>query len=431
MDATHDPHALSWIPSAQAPGTDFPIQNLPYGVFSVDGGGKRIGVAIGDSILDLRACAELGLLEDISDAARDACAADALNSVMALPLADLSRVRHAVHLLLRSDAPANRRARAEAHVHKMARAELFVPARIGDYTDFYASIYHATNTGRLFRPDNPLAPNYKLLPIAYHGRASSIIISGTAVHRPHGQKKTSGSAPEFGPSARLDYELEVGIYVGRGNAQGQPIPIADADTHIFGFCLTNDWSARDVQAWESAPLGPFLSKNFATTVSPWIVTRDALEPFRGPAFTRAPGDPQLLPYLSSAENERAGGISIELLAYIQSEAMRARGIAPFQLSRANFLTMYWTPAQMLAHHTSNGCNLQPGDLLASGTVSGEGPDAYGSLLERTKGGSERFTLPSGEERSFLEDGDEVIFRASCSAPGVATIGFGECRGRIG
>jgi fumarylacetoacetase len=313
----------------------------------------------------------------------------------------------------------------------MRDCELSVPAHVGDYTDFYASVYHAQNVGSMFRPDNPLLPNYKWVPIGYHGRASSIVPSGTDVRRPWGQARDGAeSAPTFAPSRRLDYELEVGVFIGTGNALGTPIPIGDAERHVFGLCLVNDWSARDIQAWEYQPLGPFLAKNFATTVSPWVVTLDALAPFRAASFERPAGDPAPLPYLYSAENVAAGGIAISLEVLLSTEQMRASGMAPLRVSAGTFTDMYWTVAQLVTHHASNGCDLRPGDLLASGTVSGPTKDSRGCLLERTWRGSEPLQLPTGEARAFLQDGDEVTLRGYCDRPGYRRIGFGECVGRI-
>ncbi len=308
-------------------------------------------------------------------------------------------------------------------------AELLVPAHVGDYTDFYASIYHATNVGSMFRPDHPLLPNYKYVPIGYHGRASSIVASGAAVQRPWGQTRGDAERPPvFGPSRRLDYELEVGAYVGTGNVLGAPVPIGEAEAHVFGLGLVNDWSARDIQTWEYQPLGPFLAKNFATTVSPWIVTLDALAPFRAPAFARPEGDPAPLPYL--AGDAEWGGFDVVLEVWLSSAAMRAAGAGELMVSRGRFTDMYWTVAQLVAHHASNGCNLRPGDLLASGTVSGADETSRGCLLERTWKGTQPLALPGGERRTFLEDGDEVVLRAYCERPGRRRIGFGECRGRI-
>ena len=390
----------------------------------------RIGVAIGDEILDLGACAQLGLLQSAGAEVARACQQSALNTLMTTGPESSSSLRRLLQNILVEGCSQQQSILGSKALVPIVDAEFLVPAKIGGYTDFYASIHHATNVGRLFRPDNPLLPNYKYVPIAYHGRSSSIIANGTPVVRPNGQQRSGENEPVYAPSRRLDYELEVGLYIGLGNALGTPIPIAEASRHIFGFSLLNDWSARDIQAWEYQPLGPFLGKNFGTTVSPWVVTAEALAPFRAPAWTRPTDDPRPLPYLSSEEDQQQGALNIELEVLIASEIMRQQGIAPHRLSRVNFNTMYWTPAQMVTHHASNGCNLEPGDLLASGTVSGPTPDSLGSLLEITQGGREPFTLPSGETRTFLEDGDEVILRGSCSAPGFRRIGFGECRGVI-
>jgi fumarylacetoacetase len=428
IDATHDPSLHSWVESANQNDTDFPIQNLPFGVFRLRGSAEpsRIGVAIGDQILDLTRCCEAGFLQELPEKLQEACAAPNLNPLMAMGSDAMSALRRSLSELLRYDEqtpPPEREI-----LMPMSEAELLLPATIGDYTDFYASIFHATNVGKLFRPDNPLLPNYKYVPIAYHGRASSIVQSGTSIKRPQGQKKKpEESAPSFGASQLLDYELEVGFFVGVGNELGQPIAIDRAEEHIFGLCLVNDWSARDIQAWEYQPLGPFLSKSFATTVSPWVVTLEALAPFRCPAFQRAEGDPLPLPYLSSSLDASLGGIDLKVEVLLRSAQMRDEGRAPFQLSHASFKQMYWTLAQMLTHHTSNGCNLRTGDLLASGTVSGAEAGSQGCLLEITQRGSKPIELPTGEVRSFLCDGDEVILRGYCEKEGYAKVGLGECR----
>lgn len=333
--------------------------------------------------------------------------------------------------LLAEDAPANLRGRMEPLLHVAEQVTMHLPAAIGDYTDFYASVYHATNVGRLFRPDNPLLPNYKYVPIGYHGRASSIVVSDTGVKRPSGQIKPADAAvPTFAPTRLLDYELEMGCFVADGNDLGQPVPIHEAEEYIFGLCLLNDWSARDMQAWEYQPLGPFLSKNFATSISPWVVTLDALQPFRVPAFQREAGDPDPLPYLNSADDRLRGGFDVVLEAWLSSKLMRDEKLAPIMLSRGNMRDLYWTLAQMLTHHASNGCNLRPGDLLGTGTVSGPGKDSAGCLLEMTRRGTEPISLPTGEQRKFLEDGDEVVFRGYCIREGHPRIGFGECRGVV-
>lgn len=386
----------------------FPIENLPFGVF-LRNAEPHIGVAFEEQILDLHACVRAGLIDEPS------LLAPQLNAFMARGRDTARAVRARVTELLT-------RGSADEHLVLRDGAEMVMPMTIGDYTDFYASVHHATNVGSMFRPDNPLLPNYKWLPIGYHGRASSIVVSGTAVRRPNGQTRDGESAPPtFGPSKRLDYEMELGMVIGRGNALGDPIPVGDALDHVFGFCLVNDWSARDIQTWEYQPLGPFLAKNFATSISPWIVTVDALEPFRTHAFARPDGDPQPLPYLRDDI-----GFDINVEVWLRTAKMTE----PMRLSRGNFRDMYWTVAQLVAHHTSNGCNLSAGDLLASGTISGTTKDSRGSMLELAWRGTEPLQLPTGETRKFLEDGDEVILRAYCEREGHATIGFGECRGVV-
>jgi len=441
MDHTHDPSRRSWVESANAATTDFPIQNLPFGMFTrPEAFEPRVGVAIGDHILDVTGCQQAGLLPGECAAAGLAClerymagASSPLNALMALGPAHWRALRRRLSDLLADGEPSGgrRRAAAEALVAQ-SDVSMVLPVHVGDYTDFYASIDHATNVGRLFRPDQPLLPNYKWVPIGYHGRASSIVVSGTDVRRPIGQVRApgSGDAPRVAPSARLDYELEVGCFIGRGNDLGRRIEIADAEAHIFGLCLVNDWSARDIQQWEYQPLGPFLAKSFATTISPWIVTADALEPFRAPAFDRPDGDPAPLPYLDSAANREGGAFRISLQVGLRTAAMRERGDEPAWITQSRFASMYWTFAQMVAHHSGNGCNLRPGDLLASGTVSGPTQGERGCLLELTRAGAEPLVLPDGETRTFLEDGDEVCIRGYAERPGFARIGFGECRGRI-
>ncbi len=433
IDATHDPALVSWVESANDPAIDFPIQNLPFGVFGIAAGdGARTGVAIGDRVLDLGEAHRLGLFDGESQRAASLCG-DSLNDLMALGATAWTHLRRRLSEMLRADTALGARAAKHASSILVSQRDLVMqlPARIGNYSDFYASIAHATNVGSMMRPDNPLLPNYKWVPIGYHGRASSIVISGTPVKRPRGQTKADDSAaPRFAPSARLDYELEVGLFIGPGNRRGAPIPIAEAGAHLFGLCLLNDWSARDIQAWEYQPLGPFLSKSFATSISPWIVTTDALSPFRAPALARPAADPQPLPHLSDASDAAQGAFDIGLDVNLQSRAMRELGLAPQRLSRASFAAMYWTPAQLIAHHASNGCNMLPGDVLGSGTVSGEAKDARGCLLELTWRGSEPVTLASGETRRFLEDGDIVTLSGSCERPGYRRIGFGECSGEV-
>ena len=434
MNETHDPSLTSWLESANAPDTDFPIQNLPFGVFSRKGDAeRRVGVAIGDQIIDIGESLSANLW---TGKARDVarwCDRPNLNELMAAPRDSLSEFRARLSELL-AGTPGETNVinpLPPGALVPMAEAELFLPAQIGDYTDFYASIYHATNVGKLFRPDNPLFPNYKHVPIAYHGRASSIVISGTDVKRPKGQTVSAGSTtPTYGPTEMLDYEAEVGFFVGQGTELGQTLSIDEAEERIFGICLVNDWSARDIQSWEYQPLGPFLSKNFATTVSPWVVTWEALEPYRVPAFFRPRSDPQPLPHLSSERDRNEGALDLNIEVYVRSMLMREGRLRPFRLSNASFADMYWTPAQMLTHHASNGCNLKPGDLFASGTVSGPEPQSQGCLLELTKRGAEPISLPTGEERKFLHDGDEVIIRAYFQREGAARIGLGECSGLI-
>jgi fumarylacetoacetase len=429
IDATHDPNLRSWVESANQPDTDFPIQNLPFGVFRKPDRPEltQIGVAIGDQILDLTACHTAGLLQTLPQPLQAACTASHLNALMALGSSASSSLRQRLSELLRQDNQSLSQA-ADILV-PMSEVELVLPAAIGDYTDFYASIFHATNVGKLFRPDQPLLPNYRHVPIAYHGRASSIVLSGTAIQRPQGQRKAPDhSTPQFGLSQMLDYELEIGCFVGSGNPFGQPIRINQAENHIFGFCLLNDWSARDIQAWEYQPLGPFLSKSFATSISPWIVTLEALAPFRCSAFQRIETDPAPLPYLTSESDQQQGGIDITVEAYLRSAQMRERGMAPLRLSQSSFQQLYWTIAQMITHHTSNGCNLRPADLLASGTISGAIEGSQGCLLEMTQRGSKPLQLPTGEVRSFLIDGDEVILQGYCQSETYRRIGFGQCSG---
>lgn len=419
----------SWIASANQPDTDFPLENLPYGVFR-HGQSTRIGVAIGDQILDLHACVQQGLLSELPPGATPACSKESLNALMALGPSAWSALRAQVNALLDADrADRETQAQVEPLLIPIRDVEMQLPAKIGDYTDFYASIYHATRVGKLFRPDNPLLPNYKYVPIGYHGRASSIVVCGHDIRRPSGQTKPlNAAAPVFGPSRSLDYELEVGMFIGPGNILGQPIPIDQAEHHIFGLCLVNDWSARDIQSWEYQPLGPFLAKNFATSISPWIIPMEALAPYRVPLAERPDGDPAPLPYLGGKDLRQAG-IDLNLEVFLQSPQMRQAGIAPMLLSRGNLRDLYWSVAQLVTHHASSGCNLRPGDLLATGTISGPEEGSEGCLLEM-KHRAEPLRLPTGETRTFLEDGDVVTFRGYCEKPGLPRIGFGQCTGQI-
>ena len=434
LNDTHRADLVSWVDSANDAQADFPIQNLPLGMFRSPGREVRPGVAIGTMIVDLVALRDGTFLDGEDASMVEACVqARALNPLLEAGREAMSRLRSVLSTLLRPGTRDGERARERAAdlLVPMSQATLLLPAQVGDYSDFYASIHHATNVGSMFRPDNPLLPNYKWVPIGYHGRASSIVPSGTSITRPSGQtREGTATPPVFGPSRRLDYELEVGAYIGVGNTLGTPIPLGEAESHVAGLCLVNDWSARDIQTWEYQPLGPFLAKNFATTVSPWIVTLDALEPFRFPAFTRAPDDPPPLPHLQDARNDREGGFDITLDVLLCTTRMREAGLPPVRVSRGSFTTMYWTVAQLVAHHASNGCNLRPGDLLASGTVSGPTKESRGCLLERTWKGTEPLELPSGESRRFLEDGDQVIMRGFCERAGVRRIGFGEAMGLI-
>ena len=433
LDHTHDPAARSWLESANAPDTDFPIQNLPFGVLRRQGSGEafRGAVAIGDQALDLAALHGHGALAGDAADALALAAQPTLNAFMAAGPRAWRALRHALFAALRDDAGAGVQQALRAALIPLAEVEHALPAHIGDYTDFYTSIHHARNVGRVIRPDDPLTPNFQWLPIAYHGRASSVVISGTDFHRPHGQALPPGArAPVYTACTRLDYEMELGFFIGPGNALGRAVPLSEAEQHIFGLCLLNDWSARDHQFWEMNPLGPFLGKNFCTSISPWIVTLDALAPFRVP-FDRPGDEPQPLAYLADAGNRARGGIDVQLTVSIESEAHRARGLPPAEVSRTSFRHQYWTVAQMLAQHTVGGCNLQPGDLCGTGTISGPTPSEAGAIVELSRGGTAPITLAgTGEQRTFLHDGDRVIQRGWCERPGATRIGFGECRGMV-
>jgi fumarylacetoacetase len=419
-DATHDPSLVSWVAGSE-PGSDFPVQNLPLGIFSEAKGRRRPGVAIGDYILDLNAIADM-----LDEGWRDDLAQPVLNAWLSRGPEIHGGLRERLSEILTDE---RYRDDVEPHLIGQSEVRMHVPCLIGDYTDFYVGIHHATNVGRQFRPDNPLLPNYKYVPIGYHGRASSVRASGEPVIRPSGQRKPpDAETPDYGPSRRLDYELELGLWIGRGNKLGRPIPIDEADEHIAGWCLLNDWSARDIQAWEYQPLGPFLAKNFLTTVSPWMITSEALAPFRKPMPERPPGDPDPLPYL---QRDGDSAYSIEAEVMLSTAKMRDEGMAPHRLSRGNAsVAMYWSAAQIVTHHASNGCNLQPGDLIGTGTLSTDSDEGLGSLMEISRGGKQPLELPSGETRSFLEDGDELTLRAWCETDGAVRIGFGECVGRV-
>ncbi|HMO80910.1 MAG TPA: fumarylacetoacetase [Pyrinomonadaceae bacterium] len=429
INETHDPNLKSWVESANDPNTDFPIQNLPFCTYKNRFGANHneLGVRIGDRVIEFEVLTSGQLLKN-------------LKSYPQIYIEDISQgatetrdqLRRILVNALSEGANSSSKAEIEASLVAANECEFVQPfSQIRDYTDFYCSIYHATNVGSMFRPDNPLMPNYKYIPIGYHGRASSIVVSGTDIKRPKGQNRSDADAPPvFIPAKNLDYEMELGFFVGKGNELGTSIPISEAEEHIFGLCLVNDWSARDIQAWEYQPLGPFLAKSFATTISPFVVTMEALAPFRVPAFERDPDDPQPLDYLNDEQNQKFGGLDIKLEVYLQTEKMRQENIEPHMLSRSNPKDLYWTIGQMLTHHASNGCNLQTGDLMASGTVSGKEKHERGCLLELTWRGTEPLDLPSGEQRRFLEDGDEIIMKGYCEREGFRRIGFGECRGKV-
>ncbi|MFK7765820.1 MAG: fumarylacetoacetase [Mariniblastus sp.] len=438
LNATHNADLKSWVESANEPGTDFPVQNLPYCVFQKSNETPSIGVGIGNQILDLRVCGDTGLL---GDEFINAVSQTTLNGIMGLPPQARQKLRAAISAILVEDTTSDRDALGKAIVSQ-SDVSLLMPCTVGDYTDFYASVYHATNVGSMFRPNNPILPNYKHIPIGYHGRASSVVVSGTEVRRPVGQLSPAeeGGNPTRGACKLLDYELEVGVLVAQGNELGSAISINDAENHLFGVTLLNDWSARDIQKWEYQPLGPFLAKSFATTISPWVVTMEALAPFRCAAFDRPAGDPTPLEYLSSDSNTSSGGIDLQLEVYIVSEQMEQQGMEPMRLSQGSFTNMYWTLAQMLTHHSSNGCNMRSGDMLGSGTISGLPRDSRGCLLELTWDGDQTnpvpgtqrtpIVLPTGEERKFLADGDTVIIKGYCESESHRRIGLGSCSGKI-
>ena len=424
-DETHDPARSSWVANANGH-ADFPIQNLPLGVFSRGSAEPRIGVAIGQMIVDLRGLGDAGLIEEqwLATLRRPT-----LNEWFGQGPDHARALRRRLSALLSDEA---QRGAVEPHLIPQGEVAMHLPCAIGDYTDFYVGIHHAMNVGKQFRPDQPLLPNYKHVPIGYHGRASSVRVTGEDVIRPKGQRKAPEvETPEYGPSRRLDYELELGMFIGRGNSLGEPIAIGAAADHIAGYCLLNDWSARDLQAWEYQPLGPFLAKNFLTTISPWVISPEALAPFRSAMPDRPAGDPTPLPYLSDDRDRASGGLGITLSASLLTARMRAAGEAPFGLSHGEAASaMYWSAAQIVTHHSSNGCNLMPGDLIGTGTLSVDQASGLGSMMEISQSGKTPLKLPNGESRSFLEDGDELALSARCTAPGAVSIGFGSCRGRV-
>ncbi|MFO1028696.1 MAG: fumarylacetoacetase [Acetobacteraceae bacterium] len=427
VDETHDAQRKCWVAGADGH-LEFPIQNLPLGIFSTPGDAPRGGIAIGERVLDISAARAAGLFDGEARVAAELAAGPTLNQLLAAGPAARNALRRRVSQILSDPAYAPL---APRMLHGAESCQMHLPLDVHNFSDFFAGIHHATTGGMINRPDNPLMPNYKYVPVAYHSRASSVRASGTAVRRPNGQRKPPDqAAPDFGPSRALDYEMELGVWIGEGNDLGMPIPIGSAGRHIAGLCLLNDWSARDIQSWESAPLGPFLAKSLMTSVSPWIVTAEALEPFRIAQPPRPAGDPAPLPHLLDDHDQAQGGFAIEFHVSLLTPAMREASEAPHRLSVSHASMLYWTVAQMIAHHTSNGCNLLPGDLLGSGTVSGTQPGSEGCLLEMTRGGRNPVTLPNGEMRTYLQDGDEVIFSARCEAPGAVPIGFGECRGVV-
>jgi fumarylacetoacetase len=432
IDETHDVARESWVASARGH-AEFPIQNLPFGVFSRPGEAPRGGVAIGDAIFDLKAGLEAGLFSGAAATAAEAASGPALNPLMALGKVPGLALRQRLSALLSADNPDQAKIEPLSGrlLHNATDCSLHLPAAIGSFTDFFAGIHHARNGGMRRDPNNPLNPNYKYVPVAYHSRSSSVRPSGVPIRRPSGQRKAvNEDMPTFGPCQKLDYELELAIWIGPGNALGEPIPIAQAADHVFGLGLVNDWSARDVQGWESQPLGPFLGKNFGSTISPWVITAEALAPFRVAQPARAAGDPRPLPYLWDDADQRMGAFDIALEALLMTEGLRSKGLPPHRMSNSNTTDLYWTLAQLVAHHTCGGCNLLPGDVFGTGTISGPTPEGYGSLMELSADGQRQIKLASGETRTFLENGDEVIFRAHCRKHGAVPIGFGECRAQI-
>jgi len=428
LDETHDPARKSWVASANEPSTDFPIQNLPFCLFGRPSEVKRAGVAIGSEVLDLNAAAELRLLDDEAASVVRACSDVSLNPLMATAGAKATQLRQRLSALLAVGSEVAPADRARLLVRQQEVA-FYLPAAIGGFTDFFTSLYHTERSGRASRPDDPVPLNFRYMPIAYNSRASSVRVSGEPIRRPHNQRRRADGEVHFGPCESLDFELELGAFIGKGNDLGDPIDIAAADDHVYGYCLLNDWSARDIQRWESFPLGPFLAKTLSTSISPFVITADALRPFRTAAAKRPDGDPAPMNYLLDDVDQRHGGIDLKMEAYIQTDAMRKSGQQPFRVAHANFRDMYWTVPQMIAHHASNGCNLRVGDLLGSGTVSGPSDDSRACLAEIVVAG-DSISFPNGERRKYLEDGDSVIFRARAERDGYVSIGFGECSGRI-
>lgn len=430
LNETHDPNLQSWVNTANDGKTDFPIQNLPFASFRVKGSDDAFscGVAIGNDVLDLKAAANSAAFADLDESILSALAHSKLNPLMALGRNKWSALRLKLSQTLRKGAAEE--TVLKSFLHPMETVEFSTPCTIPDYTDFYASVHHATNIGVLFRPDNPLLPNYKWIPIGYHGRSSSIGVSGQTFPRPKGQTKApDAEAPTFGPCKRLDFELEMGIIVGQGTELGSSLEIDEAEDHVFGMCLFNDWSARDIQAWEYQPLGPFLAKNFASTMSPWLVTMEALAPYRAD-FAHPADDPQPMDYLTSTQNSKKGGLDIKLEVLLHTQAMKSENSPSHSLATSNMKYSYWTVAQMVTHHTVGGCNLQSGDLMATGTMSGPGASEACAMIELTSGGKNPISLPNGETRTFLEDGDTVIITGHCERDGAIRIGFGSSVGSI-
>ena len=432
LDETHDAKRQSWVTSANGHGA-FPIQNLPLGIFSVKGDAARGGVAIGDSVFDLKAASAAGLFSGDADKAARAASAATLNDLMALGAGPRAALRKQLSALLAEGTAEAQRAQplSAQWLHKSADCQLHLPAKIGAFTDFFAGITQAENGGKRRGSNPPLSPNYKYVPVAYHSRASTVRPTGVAVRRPNGQRVVAGDTlPTFGPCLKMDFELEFGIWIGSGNEWGTPITTGQGREHIYGYCMLNDWSARDIQRWESQPLGPFLSKNFGTTISPWMITPEALAPFQTAQPARPAGDPKPLPYLWDDTDQREGQFDLDIEVLIHTEAMRSKGMPLQRISVSNTKHLYWTVAQMVAHHTCGGCSLETGDIFGSGTISGPTPENYGSIAELTFDGTRDITLSSGETRRWVQDGDDIYLRAHGKRAGFASIGFGDCCARM-